>query len=320
MSSRYSMDLMVNVAHMYYTQGLKQEEIAKRVSVSRSSISLILSEAKEWGVVDIRIRDPRENNVSMAREFESRFGLKQCIVLPTKVREPDYLMHMVAQRAVSVFNEVIRTSDTVGIAWGRTCYEFMHQCTECLAESGQVKVVPLVGSSNRSIKVYQMNEVVRQFADKVRGKAHFIHAPVFPPDMKDFLLYWDSASMNVIKSLWDRMDIAIVSIGAPPAQYADSVAEIIENGTTEAEAIRERAVGDICARFFDMEGNFIEDDIFKSTIAVPVESLRKAKTCICVVTGEQKTTSIIGGLRTKLIDILVTDEGTAGRVLATLDA
>ena len=51
------LQLMVSVARMYYQQGLKQEEIAKRVKVSRASISLILAEARRSGIVEITIRN-----------------------------------------------------------------------------------------------------------------------------------------------------------------------------------------------------------------------------------------------------------------------
>ena len=42
MGFKYDVELMVNVAKMYYIEGLKQDEIAHQVKVSRSSISLIL--------------------------------------------------------------------------------------------------------------------------------------------------------------------------------------------------------------------------------------------------------------------------------------
>ena len=62
------LQLMVSVARMYYQQGLKQEEIAKRVKVSRASISLILAEARRSGIVEITIRNPLEDNAELSRD------------------------------------------------------------------------------------------------------------------------------------------------------------------------------------------------------------------------------------------------------------
>ena len=58
---------IVNVARMYYEQGLKQEEIAKQVKVSRASVSLILTEALWKGIVEITIRNPWRTTRSFPR-------------------------------------------------------------------------------------------------------------------------------------------------------------------------------------------------------------------------------------------------------------
>ena len=47
MSTKFDVSLMVKVAQMYYNDGMKQEEIAGSLSISRSLISMILTEAKE---------------------------------------------------------------------------------------------------------------------------------------------------------------------------------------------------------------------------------------------------------------------------------
>ena len=54
--SRFDIALMVKVAQMYYLDGLKQEDIAKALSISRSLTSMILTEAKEVGIVEIQVK------------------------------------------------------------------------------------------------------------------------------------------------------------------------------------------------------------------------------------------------------------------------
>jgi len=318
MKKKYDTDLLVTVSRMYYLDGLKQDEIAKRVNVSRSLISLILTEAKELGIVDIKINDPRSNDDELAREFENRFGLEQCIVVPTSVKEPDFRLELAVQRGIEVFNKTVTTDDTIGIAWGKTCYQFMNEYTND-SIIDDLKVVPLVGSSNRSLRRYQMNEVVREFAEKVHGTARFIHAPAFPISKNDYNLYMESSTVQSISRFWNDIDIAIISIGASPRLYSDIVADSIEQGGENTSMIAEKAVGDICARFFDEEGHFIEDEIAQTTIAIPVENLGKAKTCMCIVSGDNKIASIIAGLKTGLIDILITDETTARRVVDRME-
>ncbi len=318
MNKKTNIDLLVTVAKMYFLDGLKQDEIAKKVNVSRSLISLILTEAKDLGIVSISIHDPRESDETLAQLFLERFRLDRCFVVPTSMTDPDYRLKLTVGKGIDIFNREVGRGDTIGIAWGKTCYQFMSQFDGGAAVD-ELRVVPLVGSSDRSLQRYQMNEVVRQFAEKVHGNAQFIHAPAYPVSKRDYELYMESSTVKSISQAWKNIDIAIISFGAPPRQYSDNVAESIAQGGERTAEIAERAVGDACARFFDGEGNFIEDEIGGITIAIPEKNLRSAKKCICIVSGDNKISSIIGGLKTGIADTLVIDETTARMVIHSLE-
>jgi len=318
MNRKYEIDTLVNVARMYYLDGLKQDEIAKKVNVSRSLISLILTEAKELGIVDIKINDPRNNNEELAIEFMSRFRLERAYVVPTSLKEQDFRLSLAVRRGIEVFNNIVKKGDTIGISWGKTIYTFMREYTSD-AVIEDLNIMPLVGSTDRSLKRYHMNEVVRQFAEKVYGTGRFIHAPIFPVSKEDRDLYVNSSALKEIAALWDNVDIAMFSIAAPPRQYSDIISESIERGDKFTEKLAASAVGDICARFFDEVGNFIQDEIADLTIAIPMETLAKAKKKLCIVSGDHKISSIISGLKTTLVDILIIDETTARSVIRRID-
>ena len=46
--------LLVHVAQLYYQQNLNQSEISKIVGLSRPTVSRMLEEAREVGIVEIR--------------------------------------------------------------------------------------------------------------------------------------------------------------------------------------------------------------------------------------------------------------------------
>jgi DNA-binding transcriptional regulator LsrR (DeoR family) len=52
------------------------------------------------------------------------------------------------------------------------------------------------------------------------------------------------------------------------------------------------------------------------TIGLNLEELRNIRRKICVATGEEKLQGILGALRGKLVDVLVTDEQMAVRLLS----
>ncbi|WP_143316795.1 helix-turn-helix domain-containing protein, partial [Clostridium sp. HBUAS56017] len=50
--------LLSEVASLYYNHNMTQSEIANRIFTSRSKISRLLKEAKDKGVVQIKINEP----------------------------------------------------------------------------------------------------------------------------------------------------------------------------------------------------------------------------------------------------------------------
>ena len=54
--------LLVHVAQLYYQQNLNQSEISKIVGLSRPTVSRMLEEAREVGIVEIIVHDPIRKN------------------------------------------------------------------------------------------------------------------------------------------------------------------------------------------------------------------------------------------------------------------
>ncbi len=306
------LELMVNVARMYYQRGLKQEEIARRVKVSRASISLLLAEARRRGIVEITIRNPLEDHAELSRTLAAEFGLQRCVVAPTSIREPDILIDLSASRAAEIFDEEAKSGDTVGIAWGRTCHAFMSRYQAHGFLHG-MQVIPMIGGSNRTLQRYQLNEMVRSFAEKLQATPSFIHAPALASSREDYELYMGSSSMQSVLNLWRKIDIAVVSVGAPPVSHEFDGSPVL--GSRRTAAPDALPVGDLCARYFDVKGRFLEDELSDRVIGIPVESLRRIPKVLCVVGGLEKAYSLLGALKTGLVTILVTDETTATAVL-----
>ncbi|HET6449966.1 MAG TPA: sugar-binding transcriptional regulator [Spirochaetia bacterium] len=308
------LELIVGVARMYYQQGLKQEEIAKRVNVSRASVSLLLAEARRRGIVEITIRNPLEDNEELSRKLASLFGLQRCVVVPTSIRDTDLLIDLTASRAAGIFEEEAKSGDTVGIAWGRTCHAFMSRYQARGFLHG-MKVLPMIGGSDRTLQRYQLNEMVRSFAEKLQATPSFIHAPALASSREDYELYMGSSSLREMLEQWRRIDIAIVSVGAPPVSREFDGSRVLAprpgSGTPDSLPI-----GDICARYFDVKGRLVEDEVSRRIIGISVESMRRIPKVLCAAGGLEKAYSLLGALKTGLITILVTDETTATAVLA----
>ena len=80
MGSTEEMKFLVDVAHLYYEKQLTQQQIARKLHVSRSLVSKVLVKARKSGVVEVVIHDDK---IHAHKELEERmkriFGLKEII-------------------------------------------------------------------------------------------------------------------------------------------------------------------------------------------------------------------------------------------------
>lgn len=320
MEQKYETQLLVKVAQMYYVYGNKQSEIAEELKISRSSVSLILTEAKERGIVEVKyiIKNPLLNNDKLSRDLENLFRIKRCIVIPSSIKEPEIATKLVAERTGDVVNEDLEQNLVIGIAWGATCYEFMSSYRS-IAKVKNISVVPLIGVSDKASYKYQLNEMVRMFAEKVKGVPTFIYAPAIPESLEDKDLYYRSAQMKSIMSKWQNIDLSVISVGTLPGHSDFDEEDLNAEYISQYENDRTKPVGDICARHINIHGEFIQDRYNEKIIGISEENLRKIPKVICTAAGIGKVFSIIGALRSGIVHTFICDEQTANYVLKAME-
>ena len=69
--------LLVHVAQLYYQQNLNQSEISKIVGLSRPTVSRMLEEAREVGIVEIIVHDPIRKNHDLSARLRDQLGLRE---------------------------------------------------------------------------------------------------------------------------------------------------------------------------------------------------------------------------------------------------
>jgi DNA-binding transcriptional regulator LsrR (DeoR family) len=315
MDTRFDVSLLVKVAQMYYTEGLKQEDIARQLGISRSLISMILTEAREVGIVEIRVRDPLLNDEKLSRRMQVAFKLKDCVVIPTTVRDESALRKFVAQRTVAVVNSMLKNKAVIGLGWGRGCHQFVSVYSKG-GESKDISVVPLVGGSNQLAPYFQLNELVRIFADKLEGKPYFVHAPSLVSNAEERDLYCSSSTMKPIAAKWRSMDIVVASIGTLPKTQENGREIYKGEGEIYKQLEGVEVVGDICARYFTIDGEFIRSKFYDRIVGVRIEDLKNARSVVCMAAGSDKASAVLGAVRTGVVNTLICDQNTAEAVLA----
>ncbi len=314
-----SIQKLVEIAKMYYNQGMTQEMIAKTFDISRSAVSMYLTDAKNNGIINVEIKDPSKNNEELAKRFEKEFGLRRCVVVPSGTHNDKALLRVMTSQAIRLAGDLFTSHSSVGVAWGNTCYEFMHAFPEN-TDLCDISVVPLVGSSPLLTQEYQLNESIRLFSDKLRGYPMFIYSPGFVDTLEDKQRIVESAYMQPILDRWKHLDYAVLGIGR--LQERGELRQFRCEGRNMLEEIircPDMAVGDLCARQFNIKGEFIDCNFNRRLIGIDEDGLRGTKHVLALAVGSSKIVSIIGALRTGVIHYFCTDENTARQVLALLE-
>lgn len=305
--SRFPLALAHTAATLYYLQDATQAEIAERLGTSRATVSRLLQEARDRGLVRIEVLPlPQDDPDGLAERLSTALGLDGVWLSP-----PTGIQH-VAEAVSPVLSVLLAglglvAGDVVLVSSGRTAYEIAQRELPPLPG---VVVAPMVGGQDEAEAWYQTNEITRRVAAAVGGTPRFLHAPAFPGRGLRRSLVADP-EFKRFAALWETARCAVMGVGAPPLQR-DSIPSFVPTG----EAPLRDAVGDVASRFYDASGAEISYDGADRLIAIPLEVLRAVPHRIAVVYGAIKVPSVLAGARGGFFNHLVTDPATATKLLA----
>jgi DNA-binding transcriptional regulator LsrR (DeoR family) len=305
---RFPAQFMYAVSVLYYLEDATQAEIAARLGTSRATVSRALSEARRQGIVHIQVTHPGEDvDPALAERVAARLGIEAVHLFP------DTGPQVLGASLGPALTEALRTAglsagDVVLVSSGKSLWTASR--SDLLPLPG-VLVAPTVGGNLEPEPWYQTNEITRQFASRVGGHPEFLHAPALPGPALHASLVHDPAITRVF-DLWDRARCAVLGVGAPLTS-GRSIPAFVPVGTG---SLRD-AVGDICSRFYDRDGEPVEFPGSDRLIATTFDRLRAIPVTIAVAHGREKVVSIRAGARARLFDRLVTDVSTAGLLAAS---
>ena len=75
---------LVDVARLYYEHDFSQQDIAKKLGISRPSVSRMLQKAREMGIIRIKIFDPEQRGSHQEKALQNIYGLKKVILVPNE--------------------------------------------------------------------------------------------------------------------------------------------------------------------------------------------------------------------------------------------
>jgi DNA-binding transcriptional regulator LsrR (DeoR family) len=292
-------------ARRFFLDGWTIKEIAADLGVSRFKVARLIKWARTEGLVRIEIVDATRNDAELSAQLLTAYGLADALV----VADLDGPAHSVAPELAAVaalaVAELVAPPDVVGISWGRT----LDQIVERLPEFRARRVVQLIGGVATLESAAGGIELVRSFAARAHAEAYPLLAPLLVRDPAAAESLRRDPIVAETLALIGDVTVVVAGIGSWGEPHGSRMIECF-TAEERAELSAHGVVADLCGLLFTAAGE-VPDHPIGSRIGISLEQLRGAQTVVAVAGGTEKQEAIAAVLRAGIVDVLITDAGSA---------
>ncbi|GFO85465.1 MULTISPECIES: sugar-binding transcriptional regulator [Anaerostipes] len=309
---------IIKVVEMHYKQGLSQQEIGKKLNVSRTTISRTLAQARREGYVQIKINYPEGSAINLEGMLEEKFQLKEVVI--ASAQNEKELKEEVAFYASDYLLRTLKNHVTLALTRGVTLQNMVEYLGKDIRlkflKTDDVNVVPLLAATNISIsapKSYRMaysNYLIEEVARILNGNSYQMLAPQYVTSPESKEVFMNEKSIKEVFDLAKNADIAVVGIGTLDHNSALINAELIP--IEEFQRLQKKGgTGEILSHVVDKDGNVIRDQFEQHLLSLDLEDFKKIPVRVGVTYGMDKKDAILSALRGGYVNVLITDEKVA---------
>lgn len=297
---------------LYYVAGNTQDEIARKLGVSRQTAQRLVATAVSERLVKVRLDHPIGRCMDLSGALTDRFGLMFCEIVPSDPDAPA-LLTGVALAAATELERVLKSDAPriIALGTGRALKATVEQLPRMSCP--QHRIVSLLGNMMSDGSATPYNATIAM-AERV-GATHYPYPlPVLARDAGELaVLHAQEAVRNTI-GLGQRADVTLVGIGQM-GRSAPLVVDGFVPGEEMDALVSAGAVGEITSWIYDRDGHVVDCDFNRRVASVPLPKAAE-RLIIAVAVGDRKREALAAALRGRLVNGLVTDEAMAESLLA----
>lgn len=307
------LSLLVEVAKLYYEDDLNQAQIGQQLEISRSTVSRLLKEARNRGVVKIEIDYKWVRDSSLERELAHAFSLSQVRVLRSEGRSEDEMIDGLGHFAGHYLDSIVRPGMVLGVSYGRSIASVVRHVNA--REVKDLTIVQIIGALGSGNPLQDGPDLARQLANKYSATYRYLHAPlmVISSETHDRLV-----QEPLVRDLLQTARAADVVLTGVGPLSADASGLIFQGYLDKRDHERLEAlgsVGHICAQFFGVDGRLVSSHVNQRAITIGLKALQNVPMVVIVAGGTEKVRALRGALRGGYTNVLVTDDVAARGVL-----
>lgn len=296
---------------LYYVAGNTQEEIAQKLGVSRQSAQRLVSLAVSERLIKVRLDHPIARCMELGQQIKDRFGMIGCEVVPSDPQAPGSIVGL-AQAGAAEMERHLKSNHPkiIGIGTGRA----LRACVEQVQpmDCPQHRIVSLVGNMMSDGSATAYNVIIR-LAERANAQHFPMPLPVFARSMDEKRILHSQEPVHNILELARQADVTFVGIGG----IGDDAPLAVDGFLTRDEVrvlARAGGVGEIISWVYDRDGKLI-DGLLNDRVASAPLATDASRPIVGIAAGEAKVQALLGALRGKLINVLITNESTAEQLI-----
>tara|TARA_R110000796_G_scaffold10692_1_gene35565 strand:- start:46773 stop:47723 length:951 start_codon:yes stop_codon:yes gene_type:complete len=296
-------ETLTRIAWYYYNDGMTQGEIGDKLGLSRIKVSRMLESGRRTGIIQVRINSRHQGCLEYEQRLQDVWGLREVRVVPNL--ENGDLNERLGQAAAQFLMQRLGSDDLLAVGWGATVSHTIQRLGH-MANERNVSLVSLTGG-------------VATYVDGMRtanwgSSVHLLPAPLVVSEASVASALMGEPGISNVLEMAMNAAYQLVGIGE-----LNSDSTVVRSGYVtpdEVEPLRRKgAVGDILCQFFDDNGDVLDLSLHERVIGARLASLNKSKNVIAAAGGDAKVRAIRAALKGKYVDILITDEKTAEKLL-----
>lgn len=307
-----SLELVTEIAVLYYVEGLKQEEISGQLNLSRAKVGRLIRRAHDEGIVEVRVRHHPALSAPLEHELLQRFGLDRALIAIDH-KDSDLQRAAVADLVAKHLDRSLQDGSIAAIAMGRNVSAvadnaFAPARRACTFVSG-------IGGSQRAGEEMNPDHIARRLAACFGGESETLYAPalVADPWVREAILQNDTVKQTLDRAR--RADMAMIGVG-DLSEDSNMVRMGWFSPQEIAEARLSGTIGDMMGYdFIDIHGQPAAVPMQGRVVGLTISELARIPDVVAIASEKTKAASILGALRTGVINTLATSATNAHSIL-----
>lgn len=296
-------DAIVWAAWLYYEDQLTQNDIAKKMGVSRATIVNYLQEARQRGVVRILMNSEILARTDISHRLAAKYGLDEVLVIPSeKTASPESRLQALGTGGARLIERMIKPGDTICVSWGQTVLAIADAISLPRPVEG-LTVVQVTGSSMGK-REFAAELCTSIMARNVGATSVNMLAPAIlsSAGLRDALM--GEPALKRQFELIAQSDMIVFGVGGLSSESTMRIADVTSDKEIDAYA-KDGAVAVLICRFLDSEGKQVVRELDQRVIGIELDELHRVPRRLCVAGGARKMEAIhavlIGGYATHLV-------------------